>query len=78
MVLHAFVLLSCSAVCPYAYLASHKVARLAADTGISVQWRPVLLGALYKATSAPQGKDGSATDVMPPAKRALAFADLFR
>lgn len=66
------------AVCPYAYIASRKVAKLSADTGLKVQYKPVLLGGLYKATAAPQGKDGSATDVMAPPKRALAAMDLTR
>ena len=45
---------------------------------MNVNWKPVLLGALYKATAAPQGKDGSASDVMAPPKRALAALDLAR
>ena len=65
-------------VCPYAYLASHKVARLAAERRVDVTWRPVLLGGLYAATQAPQGKDGSASDVMPAPKRALFQQDLLR
>ncbi len=65
-------------VCPFAYLASHKVARLAAERAIEVSWRPVLLGGLYAATKAPQGKDGSASDVMPAAKKALFQQDLVR
>ena len=31
----------------------------------------VLLGGLYEGTKAPQGKDGSATDVMSAAKRQI-------
>jgi 2-hydroxychromene-2-carboxylate isomerase len=65
-------------VCPFAYIASKKLGRLAADTGLPVIWKPVLLGAIYKATAAPQGKDGSATDVMPASKRALTGLDLLR
>ena len=33
-------------VCPFAYTASHLVRDLAARTGATVNWRPVLLGAL--------------------------------
>jgi 2-hydroxychromene-2-carboxylate isomerase len=43
-------------VCPFAYLASHRVARLAAECGVNTVWRPVLLGGLYAATSAPQAR----------------------
>lgn len=38
----------------------------------------MLLGGLYGLTKAQQGKDGSATDVMPAAKRVNAARDLFR
>ena len=65
-------------VCPYAYMASRLIEDAASRcrNGSTVVYRPVLLGALYKATNAPQGKDGSASDVMPMNKRALAAADL--
>lgn len=36
------------------------------------------MGGLYKATKAPQGKDGSATDVMPISKRIIFAKDLRR
>ena len=102
-------------VCPYTYLAAHRILGLTKHPGaahVEVQWKPVLLGALYKvlsrqppvsrprggnlaivdlstvafrglvlypqATHAPQGKDGSASDVMNPAKRTLAARDLMR
>ena len=32
-------------------------------------WRPVLLGAIYRATNAPQGAAGSASDVFNPTKK---------
>jgi 2-hydroxychromene-2-carboxylate isomerase len=35
---------------PYGYLASHKIEPLAAKYGRSVTWRPMLLGAAFKAT----------------------------
>lgn len=63
-------------VCPYAYLASRRVAEVAARSGAELEWFPVLLGGLYKNTDAPQGKDGSASDVMPEPKRASAARDL--
>jgi len=37
---------------PYGYLASHKIEPLAAKYGRSVTWRPMLLGAAFKATGA--------------------------
>ena len=40
--------------------------------------RPVLLGGIYKQTSAPQGKDGSASDVMPASKKKMHAIDLHR
>ncbi len=35
---------------PYGYLASHKIEALAAQYGRGVTWRPMLLGAAFKAT----------------------------
>ncbi len=37
---------------PYGYLASHKIEALAAKHGRGVTWRPMLLGAAFKATGA--------------------------
>ncbi|HEX5768229.1 MAG TPA: 2-hydroxychromene-2-carboxylate isomerase [Burkholderiales bacterium] len=37
---------------PYGYLASHKIETLGAKYGRSVTWRPMLLGAAFKATGA--------------------------
>ena len=37
---------------PYGYLASHKIEALAAKHGRKVNWRPMLLGAAFKATGA--------------------------
>lgn len=34
-------------------------------------WKPVLLGAIYRATNAPQGAGGSASDVFNPTKKAI-------
>ena len=33
---------------PFSYLASTQVARVAAETGAQVEWRPILLGALFR------------------------------
>ncbi|KAF2008691.1 thioredoxin-like protein [Aaosphaeria arxii CBS 175.79] len=57
--------------CPMAYIASTRVEDLAARTNATLIWRPVLLGALYRATSAPQGAAGSASDVFNPTKKAV-------
>src|SRR5438552_17278355 len=37
---------------PYGYLASHKIEALAAKHGRAVDWRPMLLGAVFKQTGA--------------------------
>jgi len=63
-------------VCPYAYLASQRIESIAERNGARVEWRPTLLGGVYEATKAPQGKDGSASDVMPANKKALSARDL--
>eukprot|EP00118_Oscarella_pearsei_P012456 m.92105 g.92105 ORF g.92105 m.92105 type:complete len:433 (+) comp36712_c0_seq26:1978-3276(+) len=63
-------------VCPFAYVASKLVEKLAHKTNSVIRWRPVLLGGLYDATKAPQGKDSSAYSVMAPAKRRLLTQDL--
>lgn len=62
--------------CPYAYLGSKKIEAAAARCGARITWTPVLLGGLYDGAKAPQGKAGSATDVMPRAKRAMLSQDL--
>lgn len=41
-------------VCPYAYIASQRVTPLAAAAGVTVEWRPVLLGGIYTSIAAPQ------------------------
>lgn len=41
-------------VCPYTYLAAHRILGLTKHPGaahVEVQWKPVLLGALYKVLS---------------------------
>jgi 2-hydroxychromene-2-carboxylate isomerase len=57
--------------CPFAYIASTRVSSLAARTNAKIIYRPVLLGALYRATAAPQGAGGSASDVFNPTKKAV-------
>ncbi|KAL6711684.1 hypothetical protein ACN47E_004618 [Coniothyrium glycines] len=58
--------------CPFAYIASTRVKGLAKRTNARLVYRPVLLGAIYRATSAPQGAGGSASDVFNPTKKAVA------
>ncbi|KAM3422083.1 hypothetical protein BST61_g2459 [Cercospora zeina] len=64
--------------CPFAYIASTKIEALAARTGAKIIWRPVLLGAIYRATNAPQGAAGSASDVFNPTKKAVSGRALQR
>ncbi|KAH9887531.1 protein disulfide [Xylariomycetidae sp. FL2044] len=68
-------------VCPFAYIASTRIEQIAAQSSATVLWRPVLLGGIYRATSAPQGAEGSATDPFNPTKKAVfraAFARTLR
>lgn len=64
--------------CPYAYMAANRVARMQSAGVARFRWSPVLLGGLYRLTDAPQGKDGSATDVMSPAKQRVTALDTAR
>lgn len=57
--------------CPFAYIASTRVQSLAQRTSSILTYKPVLLGAIYRATSAPQGAGGSASDVFNSAKKAV-------
>jgi 2-hydroxychromene-2-carboxylate isomerase len=57
--------------CPFAYIASTRVQSLAHRTNSTLIYKPVLLGAIYRATSAPQGAGGSASDVFNSAKKAV-------
>ena len=61
-------------VCPYAYLASTQVEPLAAEAGVSVRWRPVLLGGILRAQQRPDVPE----DAMPANKRRLNRADVAR
>jgi len=40
--------------CPYAYVASTQVEALAARTGATLRWRPMLLGGVFRAVATPQ------------------------
>lgn len=63
-------------VCPFAYIASTRVNDAFPSDQCRVRWTPTLLGGLYRNSAAPQGKDGSATKVMSPAKRQVVASDL--
>jgi 2-hydroxychromene-2-carboxylate isomerase len=56
---------------PAAYLAWTQLPRIAADSGATVVWRPMLLGGVFKAT-------GNTSPVMIPAKGSWLMADLAR
>ncbi|KAJ4345089.1 hypothetical protein N0V95_005936 [Ascochyta clinopodiicola] len=64
--------------CPFAYIASTRVKALAERTSAKLIYRPVLLGAIYRATAAPQGAAGSASDVFNPTKKAVTAQDMRR
>jgi 2-hydroxychromene-2-carboxylate isomerase len=56
---------------PAAYLASTQLPALAADTGATVLWRPMLLGGVFAAT-------GNASPASVPAKGKYMFRDFAR
>jgi 2-hydroxychromene-2-carboxylate isomerase len=64
--------------CPFAYLASTRLTPLLTRTHATISYRPVLLGAIYRSTAAPQGAGGSASDVYNPTKRAVTGAGMNR
>ena len=57
--------------CPFAYIASTRIPALATRTQAQVIYCPVLLGAIYRLTAAPQGAAGSASDVFNSTKRTI-------
>jgi 2-hydroxychromene-2-carboxylate isomerase len=61
-------------VCPYAYLASTRVEALAARVGAELQWRPILLGGVFRAIGSPDVPAAA----MPPAKARLNYLDMKR
>ncbi|QDS67864.1 hypothetical protein FKW77_007820 [Venturia effusa] len=64
--------------CPFAYIASHRVEALASRVDADLIWTPVLLGAIYRLTAAPQGAAGSASDVFNPTKKKISAASFAR
>ncbi|MCR9166519.1 MAG: 2-hydroxychromene-2-carboxylate isomerase [Nannocystaceae bacterium] len=57
---------------PFSYLASTQVERLAAEAGLSVEWSPILLGALFRAIGTPNVP----LHAMNPARQAYARRDI--
>lgn len=49
----------------------HSIEALATRTNAHLLWTPVLLGAIYRQTAAPQGAAGSASDVFNPTKKTI-------
>jgi hypothetical protein len=64
--------------CPFAYIASTRVKALADRTNAKLVYRPVLLGAIYRSTAAPQGAAGSASDVFNPTKKSVTARSMQR
>ncbi|KAF2416199.1 protein disulfide [Tothia fuscella] len=64
--------------CPFAYIALLRIEALASRINANIIWTPVLLGAVYRLTAAPQGAAGSASDVFNPAKRQISSASFAR
>lgn len=60
--------------CPYAYVASTQVERLAAECGARLAWRPMLLGGVFRAVGTAQNLAPS----LPPAKARYLLVDQLR
>lgn len=61
-------------VCPYAYLASVRVAALAERAEVPLEWTPILLGGVFRAIGSPDVP----AERMPPAKARLNALDIIR
>lgn len=60
--------------CPYAYLASTHIEALAARTGATLVWEPMLLGGVFRAAGTPQNLNAA----LGPAKAKHNAADMHR
>jgi 2-hydroxychromene-2-carboxylate isomerase len=60
--------------CPFAYLASTRIEAIAARTGATLTWKPMLLGGVFRALAAPQ----SPAESMSPAKLRHNGLDMLR
>lgn len=65
-------------VCPWAYIASKRIEKLAQESDADLEWHPTLLGGIYDAIRASWGKQGSASDVNAPQKRKYESRELYR
>jgi 2-hydroxychromene-2-carboxylate isomerase len=64
--------------CPYAYLASRKAPAIARAAGVEVDWRPMLLGGVFRGIDpSPRAKDGPMVS-LGPAKARHNHADMHR
>ena len=61
-------------VCPYAYLGSTQIARVAAKHDATVVWKPFLLGGVFRALGVPDDQAA----VMSPAKQRNNLVDMQR
>lgn len=61
-------------VCPYAYLASTQVERIAASHGAKLEWKPMLLGGVFRAIHSPDRP----ADSMPAARARMNLLDMRR
>ena len=61
-------------VCPYAYLASTQVEALSRELGVEIEWRPMLLGGIFRHIGAPQVPASH----MSPAKATMNSLELYR
>jgi 2-hydroxychromene-2-carboxylate isomerase len=61
-------------VCPFAYLASTQIERVAREAGAELAWRPILLGGVYRAI----GQADRPSEAMVPAKLRMSALDLER
>ncbi|RYE93389.1 MAG: 2-hydroxychromene-2-carboxylate isomerase [Myxococcales bacterium] len=60
--------------CPYAYLGSTQIEALAARTGATLRWRPMLLGGVFRANGTPQ----NLSNVLSPPKARHNLLDMQR
>jgi 2-hydroxychromene-2-carboxylate isomerase len=70
----ARVLFFYDVVCPYAYLAHTQIVELCERQRVPLEWKPILLGGLFRLVGAGEGPMAS----MPPAKARLNRLDMQR
>ncbi|MDB4957274.1 MAG: 2-hydroxychromene-2-carboxylate isomerase [Myxococcales bacterium] len=60
--------------CPYAYLASRRAPAVARDAGVTLMWRPMLLGGVFRGIGAGDGPNAT----LGPAKARHNYQDMHR